>query len=128
MSCMTLAAIGLHLFSLHSGQQFNDDTLGGFARADCEVLGGQPQVGAFKNSENNTSIYAALEYELDRDAILTPFGVVGAATGYESYPVVPLINGGVRLLIGPVGFALGYSPPFGDYGAHMMHFAMDVRF
>lgn len=130
MDCLsTIAAVGLHLGSMHFPQEnFNNFNPGAYVRSECEVLYGQPQIGTFYNSENAMSFYGALEFEYDREAVLTPFLLVGAVTGYDTYPVVPLISAGGRLLLGDVGIALGYSPPFGDLGAHVVHLAVEFRF
>lgn len=129
----TIAAIGLHVASWHADPDFNNFNPGGFVRSECEVLYGQPQVGVFYNSESRMSAYAGLEFEYDRDAPITPFLLVGAATGYEEFPVVPLVNAGFRF--GPfsddvpIAFALGYTPPCGsDCGDHVVHLALEWRF
>jgi hypothetical protein len=128
----TIAAIGLHVASWHADPGYNNFNPGGYIRSSCEVIGGQPQAGAFYNSEESLSVYAGIEFEYDRDAVATPFILVGAVTGYEAYPVVPLVNAGVRF--GPfsddvpVAFALGFTPAFGDYGSNLVHLALEWRF
>lgn len=129
----TIAAVGLHIASWHADIGFNNFNPGGFVRSECEVLYGQPQAGVFYNSEDAVSVYAALEFEYDRDATVTPFLLIGAATGYDAYAVVPLVNAGFRF--GPfsedvpVAIALGYSPPCGgDCGSHLVHVALEWRF
>ncbi|MGI9435669.1 MAG: hypothetical protein ACR2Q4_12720, partial [Geminicoccaceae bacterium] len=81
----------------------------------------------------SVSAYAGLEFELDREAEISPFLLVGGATGYDEFPVVPLASVGFRL--GPfdddvpVALAVGYTPPCGsDCGSHLVHFALEWRF
>ena len=128
-----VAAVGLHLASWHAYPGVNNFNPGGLVRADCEILWAQPQIGTFYNSESNVSFYGALEWEYDRDAFLTPFLTLGAATGYKVYPVVPLVSGGLRALfdipfIGDVGVGVGVTPPFGEYGTFVVHAVVDLRF
>lgn len=135
-SCAALAAVGLHLMSWHP-QDHNGElesvTPGAYARAECELLGGQPQLGAFDNSLGWPSVYAGLQFELDRHAVFTPFVLVGGITGYTDEPVLPLLHVGLRL--GPfsddlpMALGIGYSPPCGDgCGAHVVHAAIEWRF
>lgn len=128
----TIAAVGLHIATWHADLDFNNVNPGGFIRSDCEILYGQPQIGAFYNSEYDFSAYAGLEFELDRDASVTPFLLVGGVTGYDDWPVAPLVHAGFRF--GPfdkdipLALAVGYSPEIGDQGSHLIHFALEWRF
>lgn len=99
---------------------------------DCEILYGQPQAGVFYNSEEGVSAYAGLVFELDREAVVTPFALVGGVTGYEEYPMAPLISAGVRA--GPfdddvpVAIVIGYTPEIEGKGSHLVHLALEWRF
>ena len=123
-----VAAVGLHLASWHADPGYNNFNPGFFVRSDCEILKAQPQFGTFYNSESKISAYGALEWEYDREATLTPFLTLGAATGYEAYPLVPVVSAGWRILFGDIGVGAGYTPPFGDYGSHLIHAVVDLRF
>lgn len=131
MSCAAIAAAGLHLASWHADPGFNDFNPGGFVRADCEILYGQPQAGVFYNSEERPSAYGGLVFELDRDAPATVFALIGGATGYD-FPLVPLVNAGVRL--GPfdddlpLALVIGYTPAIEGKSSHLVHFALEWRF
>lgn len=128
----TIAAVGLHIASWHADPGFNNINPGGLIRSDCEVLFGQPQVGAFYNSEENFSAYAGLAFELDREADVSPYLLVGGVTGYDDFTVAPLANVGLRF--GPfdddvpVALLVGYTPEVSGKGSHLVHFALEWRF
>ena len=94
----TVAAIGMHLASWHADPGFNNLNLGGLVRYDCVILGAQPQLGTYYNSERGVTAYAALEWEYNREARVTPFLVLGAGTGYEVAPLVPIVSTGFRFI------------------------------
>lgn len=138
----TIAAIGLHLGSWHAEPDYNNFNPGLFARSECEILRGQPQIGVFYNSEEEVSVYAGIEFEYDRDAMGTPFLIIGVATGYERAPIAPLVNIGFRF--GPISddfpiaIALGFSPAVGNpckgvatgcrEPSNLIHLAVEWRF
>lgn len=118
MTCFsTVAAVGLHLASVHSVDGYNNHNPGVFVRDECGF-----QAGAYYNSERRFSAYAAKTWDLKRVPVWAALGVV---TGYRAAPVVPMAMAGVR--IGEV--RIGYIPKLkGVNDTHVFHIMIEKEF
>ena len=112
MGCLTLAAVGLHLASVHSRGGYTDINPGVYVESECGVM-----IGAFRNSYGNFS--AQLAYRLEPKK-LPVFVEAGLATGYPGHDVQPYAMGGVR--VGPV--RIGYIPHISGVNRCAMAHAM----
>ena len=119
MNCAEVAAIGLHLVSMHFPDEYNDRNPGAFVRMDCGI-----QAGVYYNSEDRMTVYGAYLAETS-DGPISLWGAAGLATGYRASPIVPTGMVGVR--VGP--FRLGYMPAIPKAGnPHLIHLAAEWRF
>jgi len=98
MNCLDIAALGLHLASLHTQPGYNDANPGGYVETGCGIV-----VGAYYNSYRKPSVQIAWRGEPDKIPIFVEMGVV---TGYPGHDVAPYAMAGLRL--GPV--RLGVVP------------------
>lgn len=89
MNCLDLAAIGLHVASLHSRAGYNDVNPGVYLESQCGIV-----VGVYDNSYRKPSVQIAWRGEPDR---LPLFIEAGAVTGYPGHDVEVYAMGGVRL-------------------------------
>lgn len=89
MNCLDLAAIGLHVASLHSKAGYNDVNPGVYIESQCGIV-----AGAYYNSYRQPSVQIGWRGEPDR---LPLFIEVGAVTGYPRHAVEAYAMGGVRL-------------------------------
>ena len=133
MSCMTLAAIGLHLFSWHSEPGFNTVNPGIYGRAECAVtesfaLGGQ--AGIVKNSEEGDSFYLAgtAVYTIRRVELSA---LAGGINGYKNCSVCPLGGVGVGFkftdnITGRTTFLPGDLPWENTERPHAVTFSLEV--
>jgi hypothetical protein len=127
MNC-TIAAIGLHVASLHvPGRHFEDITPGVYVRTDCNV-----QIGAFRNSVDNLAVYAAytIDGKEDDGPVLSHlWAAAGVTTGYpRNYPHVrPLLIAGLKTDVAGVTFRLGYIPR-GAVSSHTFHLMLEKAF
>lgn len=116
MSCVEVAAVGLHLLSWHHSGDFNNATLGAYARLDCSV-----QAGIFYNSEHRATVYGGYVFEDETDAFPF-FALVGVGTGYDAAPIIPIAAVGVKL---GDHLRLSYAPQVEVTGAHVLHLTFE---
>ena len=98
--------LGLHLYTAHftPSAGLNNNTPGGYASCRSVI------VGAYFNSQRRTSLYVGYVFN---NVGGSPFdAVIGAVTGYDRAPVMPLVLPsfawrGVRLSVIPSIKALG---------------------
>ncbi|NOW46603.1 hypothetical protein FHW96_002763 [Novosphingobium sp. SG751A] len=96
MNCLNLAAIGLHLLSIHEKPGYNDQNYGLYAQSECGFV-----VGGYYNSYRRPSFQIGWRAETDH---LPLFFEIGGVTGYPNHLIEPYAMAGVKL--GPlrVGF------------------------
>lgn len=105
MSLCATVAIGLHLATAHFSPGYESFNPGVYAVCDAPVVG--PVVaGAYRNSEGRGSAYVGKVFALGQMQI-----VVGAVTGYQRQPVLPLL---VPSLLLWDHVRLSVLPPFGN--------------
>lgn len=122
MTCAAIAAIGLHLASMHPGatRDFNDTNPGLYVRTECGIT-----VGAYHNSLSRVSVHASYSTDIRGTPL---FVTAGAVTGYR-LPVSPLVMAGVRQNIGPLTVRVGYLPKVQKVNnSHVVHFMIERRF
>jgi hypothetical protein len=92
MNCFDLAAIGLHLASVHGRDGYNDMNPGLYVQTECGIV-----VGGFYNSYRKPSVQIGWRGEPEHLPVFIEAGVV---TGYPGHDVAVYAMGGLRL--GPV--------------------------
>jgi hypothetical protein len=119
--------VGAHLYSAHFGpnaSRFQDRTPGLYARwANGFTL------GAYRNSVEKASAYAAWTFEPDRERRVSAAITLGAIVGGYEMPVVPMVVPSVALRIGggwAARAALIANPK--NTGAPSVHFSVERRF
>ncbi len=114
LSCLKIAAVGAHLATWHSSDDYNYRNFnpGVYVRTECNI-----QVGYYKNSVYRDTFYAAYNKEVYKGLGL----FLGGATGYNS-GVSPLA--GVSYKLGKVN--LVYTPKIkGLNDTHLIHFMLE---
>lgn len=121
---ITPIVIGLHLATAHFGQpantQLQSATPGVYLRSAAGLT-----VGAYRNSHDKGSVYAAWTLSTDdgRWSI-----TAGAVTGYPRARVAPLVVPSLRLPLGDnSGWAIrfAYLPKPHSDGAHGLHLSLE---
>ena len=133
--CCTIAAVGLHLGSVHVDPErwlerhgINNANTGAYVRFDSGLT-----VGTFRNTLSNQSVYAGWTWQPKSFAMgsaltLTPAVTLGAVSGYP---------GGVKPLVVPSlllsgtsdwGLRVGYLPKTKQTGSHVVHFMIERKF
>lgn len=114
--------IGLHVASVHSnccmedGRKWNNYNGGFYLRSDRWVVGG------FYNSLYKPSMYLAYTYPLGEHFDVS----VGAVTGYNRYPVIPLLSPSFHWpLFKGVEGRLSVMPGVGRGSAWALHYSME---
>jgi hypothetical protein len=124
MSCLTLAAIGLHLASYHSDRptrqdvvtEYNNVNPGLYVKSECGLM-----AGVYRNSIERTSVYLGYAYE---PRGLPVFVSAAVSTGYYD-TVTPIVMAGVK--IGQ--FRIGYIPKFSKMNdTHVVHLMFERKF
>jgi hypothetical protein len=88
--------LGLHLATAHSAPGFETATPGIYLRAESGFT-----AGAYRNSNGRGSAYLAWTWETGDFLGQRRFALtVGAVTGYEAQPVMPLLVPSVRIGLG----------------------------
>jgi len=121
-ACTTIAAIGMHLATIHTvNRNYNDNNPGVYVRTDCGL-----QVGAYYNSYRNLSVYGA--YTIDVKPVPV-WATVGIITGYPGHTVMPLAMAGVRARVNSYTLRIGYAPKIdGVNRTGIIHFTLERRF
>ena len=122
--------VGVHLVSRHSSyaQRWNDTNPGVYARWSNGLT-----VGTFHNSERAQSVYAAWSHDWPvveaAGASLNAGITLGAVTGYQRAPLLPLVAPSLRLGIGQhagLRATFLFNPTKG--GAHAVHLSAEWSF
>jgi hypothetical protein len=127
MNC-AIAAIGLHVVSLHLPERhFQDITPGVYIRTDCNI-----EIGAFRNSVDNMAVYAAYAIdgkETDGPLLSHMWAAAGITTGYPRHNphLRPLFIAGLKADVGDMTFRLGYIPR-GLASSHTFHLMIEKAF
>ena len=117
MSCFDLAAIGLHLASLHTSGNYNDFNPGVYAETRCGFI-----AGVFDNSYRHPAVQLGWRAETEK---LPVFVELGAATGYPGHDVLPYAMLGVKL--GPV--RIGVIPHVAGFDhTNVIHAMVQFKF
>ncbi len=128
MGCLALAAIGLHLASIHShtptnkvyGPEYNNNNPGVYVQTECGLT-----VGAYYNSLGRLSTHVGFTVDIPHTPLFVSGGV---ATGYYA-PVIPMGMVGLRADRGPVRMRIGYIPKVGKINdTHVVHLMIERRF
>ena len=123
--CRELLVVA-HLFTVHVNQAADDRTYG--AGLECRQDDVSAAIGAFRNSFERTSVYAAVGVDLLDLGDHLHLGVLGGvASGYEDQHDWPLIAGArARFSFGRVEVgAIGLPPVAGAEGG--VHFTLAWR-
>lgn len=130
-SCLTLAAIGLHLASYHTdaptnkayGPAYNNVNPGVYAATKCGLI-----VGTYRNSIRRQTAYIGLNQDIKLTKNVGLFGSIALATGYEK----TIISMGMIGAYGQVNnyrLRLGYIPKFEKMNdTHVFHVTIERRF
>lgn len=128
MTCLAIAAIGLHLASVHTdrptnpvyGPEYNNINPGAYVKAECGLT-----AGLYYNSIRKMTGYVAYTYD---PAGLPLFASVGVATGYDR-PVTPIAMAGLRVDAGSYRLRVGYIPKVGKTNdTHVFHLMIERKF
>lgn len=131
MTCAALAAIGLHLASLHSRDGYNNINPGISVRSECGLV-----AGAYVSSQStrgNTRIISYVGYSAETKWKWPVFGSLALAHGYQrksgkDYAIVPLPMVGVKTpRAGRFRAVLGYVPSLGP-NPHVLHLMVEHAF
>lgn len=91
------ATLGLHTVTWHEQHQANDAPYNGINPGAYALLDNGATLGAYRNSIRRTSVYAGYTLQTPaRHFALT----VGAITGYDAAPVMPLLVASARIPLG----------------------------
>ncbi len=105
--------VGVHLVSQHfPNRDFNNVNPGLFWRGDAGY-----QVGVYRNSERRVSFYGGRVFSFMEDRVHV---AVGAATGYQATPVMPIVVPSVAV---GAGFRLHLipAPPKSSPAIHLTY-------
>lgn len=115
-----IVAIGMHMGTIHSTDNFNDFNPGLYAKNEAGVT-----VGSFYNSERRQSFYGGWTWSPHKNFDIT----FGGITGYKAATVQPLVLPTVHFEVAKdVRARIGYVPKFHTNGAHAVHFMLEYRF
>jgi len=121
MSCAALAAIGLHLASMHSRPGFENINPGIYAINRCGWM-----AGAYRNSFDQPSLYVARLIDPPRAVWFVSAGLI---TGYDR-PLTPVIAVGAKARLTPnLTLRLTFVPEVGNLNnAAVAHLSLERRF
>lgn len=121
----SVAAMGLHLHSVHDNKKFCDSTPGAYVKLTNGFT-----LGMYKNSEcANYSVYAGVTFERNVFENVSVGLTAGVVTGYALAPVIPLLVPSVAVqLNNKVALRFTFAPKIADGGANAVNFAIERRF
>ena len=79
MECLKIAAVGLHMLSIHAEPVANNNNFGVYAETQCGII-----VGGFKNSFDDDTLYVGHIREFGEGRV-RPFVFGALATGYDHH-------------------------------------------
>lgn len=121
--CTKIIAMALHVATLHSEPGYENFNPGVSAQLDCNIA-----AGIYRNSEGRPSVFGGYVFEKQYDRV-TPFLLVGAVTGYEDWPVAPLVSPGVAVRVtDSVSVRFSYIPGGFNDLPHGIHFSLSKQF
>jgi len=127
MTCLKLAALGLHLASQHTTGGYNNLNPGVYARTECGLI-----AGTYYNSQRRHSAYVGYTYEPRK---LPVFAALALTTGYSNprtghrYAIVPIPMAGVRVPLDDAWqVKLGVIPKIKPSDTYVAHLMIERRF
>ena len=92
----------VHGVSYHTtGNNFNNTNYGIGYTPDDKIY-----FGIFKNSESNVSAYLTYKFGINEYLSIN----LGAAYGYKSFPIVPIVMPAITIPIDKFSFTVGFFP------------------
>lgn len=130
MSCLAIAAVALHVASVHSQPGYRDFNPGVSVRSECGLVAGVYRSSQSKPGGYTPIVYAG--YSAQTKWRWPVFASLALAHGYRSertgkrYAIVPLPMAGVKVpVVGNVRAVFGFIPSLGP-NPHVGHLMLEI--